>query len=161
MANYAFVDENNIVVDIITGRDENDLPNGISSWEEHYGEIHGLRCLRYSANTHGNVHVHGKDPFRYNPAIVGGVYDEQRDAFIAPQPAPECSGPPWVLNQDTLCWEEQVPKPNDGYGYRWDSVVDIWFRVGPSEPVPDTTKNWAYEPENNGWVEIPSWENAV
>lgn len=161
MANYAFLDENNIVVDVITGRDEDDLEEGIQNWEDHYGELRGMRCLRYSANTHGNVHAYGKQPFRYNPATIGGRYDDERDAFIYPEPTNSCSGPPLYLNEETLTWEPSEPFPLDGHAYRWDDLVGIWFRVGPDQPVPDATKNWAYEPENLGWVEIPSWDDAV
>lgn len=161
MANYAFVDENNIVVDVITGRDEDDLPEGISSWEEHYGELREMRCLRYSANTHGNVHAHGKKPFRYNPAAIGGRYDPERDAFIEPAPPSQCSGPDWVLNHHTLSWEEDPPRPTDGFCYRWDDVVGIWFRVGPDDPVPDTTKNWAWDLDTNEWIETPVFNEST
>ena len=56
MAHYAFINEDNIVVDVISGRNENDLADGITSWEDYYGEVFGLRCLRTSYNTMGNVH---------------------------------------------------------------------------------------------------------
>lgn len=152
MANYAFIDENNVVVDLITGRDEDDLPEGITSWEEHYGEIRGMRCVRYSINTHGNVHTHGKQPFRYNPAIIGGTYDEERDGFIEPYPHVH-AGRTFSLDEETLRWEEDYPKPNDGYCYKWDKDVLVWARYGPDEPVPDKNKNWVHETESGGWVE--------
>ena len=40
MAHYAFLDDNNVVILVIVGRDENDLPDGITSWEDYYGERH-------------------------------------------------------------------------------------------------------------------------
>ena len=152
MANYAFIDDNNVVVDLITGRDEDDLVEGITSWEEHYGEIRGMRCLRFSMNTYGNVHINGKEPFRYNPAMIGGVYDEERDAFITPKP-PEYHGRTVTLNPETLAWDEDQPWPDDGYCYKWDHEVRVWYKAGPDTPVPDTTKNWVHETESGGWVE--------
>lgn len=39
MAHYAFLDNNNVVTEVITGRDEDDLAEGIASWEEHYSSF--------------------------------------------------------------------------------------------------------------------------
>jgi hypothetical protein len=70
MAHYAYLDENNIVTNVIVGRDEDDLIEGVTSWEEYYG------ALRTSYN--------GK--IRYNYAGIGYTYDPIDDAFIAPIP---------------------------------------------------------------------------
>ena len=62
MAHYAFINENNKVTEVITGKNENDtedLPNGFDSWEEWYGDFRGQTCKRTSYNTHGNVHTGG------------------------------------------------------------------------------------------------------
>ena len=59
MANYAFLDENNIVVKVLSGIDEDDLdtlPEGFSSWEEWYGNLHGMTCKRTSVNTRFGKH---------------------------------------------------------------------------------------------------------
>ena len=109
MAHYAFLDENNIVVEVITGRDENDLPQGIVSWEAHYGEVRGMTCLRTSYNTHyvyeyeyddsdppktisstiiGSAHSEGGVPFRGTYAGIGYIYDAVTDTFTPP-PTPE------------------------------------------------------------------------
>ena len=99
MAHYAFIDENNIVVEVITGRNENEVVDGISDWEKHYEEFRaGLTCKRTSY--HGNI--------RKNYAGIGMTYDPIRDAFIAPKPVIE--GKEFVLNEDTCVWEE-VPAP--------------------------------------------------
>ena len=58
MAHYALLDENNVVTQVITGIDEdqNDtLPDGFSSWEEWYGNYHGVTCKRTSYNTYSNA----------------------------------------------------------------------------------------------------------
>lgn len=85
MAHYAFVDESNIVVEVIPGRDEGE---GGIDWEQHYGEIRGLRCLRTSYNTVSGVHRNGGTPYRGTYAGVGFRYDEDRDEFIPPSATP-------------------------------------------------------------------------
>lgn len=105
MAHYAFLDDNNIVTEVITGRDEDDLVEGVTSWEEYYGAFRGQRCLQTSYNTQGGQHLNGGTPFRGNYAGIGFYYDEDLDAFIQPKPGvtPEISD--WVLNEETFTWE--------------------------------------------------------
>jgi hypothetical protein len=86
MAHYAYIDENNIVTGVIVGRDENDLIEGVTSWEEYYGAI------RTSYNS----------KIRYNYAGVGFTYDPIDDAFIAPMPL--CGHEELLLN-DLKRWE--------------------------------------------------------
>jgi hypothetical protein len=76
MAHYAFLDENNIVTEVITGRNEWEVIDGISDWEAAYGAIRNMVCKRTSYN--GNI--------RKNYAGIGYTYDSVRDAFIAPEP---------------------------------------------------------------------------
>jgi hypothetical protein len=75
MAHYAFLDENNIVTEVITGIDETELIEGLDT-ETWYGNFRGQVCKRTSYN--GNI--------RYNYAGVGYKYDFVRDAFVAPEP---------------------------------------------------------------------------
>jgi hypothetical protein len=75
MAHYAFIDENNIVTEVITGIDETELIEGLDT-ETWYGNFRGQTCKRTSY--HGNI--------RKNYAAIGDTYDELRDAFIAPEP---------------------------------------------------------------------------
>lgn len=92
MAHYAFLDENNIVTEVITGRDEWEEVEGITDWEKAYGEYRGQTCKRTSYN--------GK--IRYNYAGIGYTYDPIDDAFIAPMP--ECGHGSLLLN-DLKRWE--------------------------------------------------------
>ena len=92
MAHYAFLDENNIVTEVIVGRHEYEVVDGISDWETHYGEFRGQVCKRTSYN--GN--------YRKNYAGIGYTYDSERDAFISPKS--NCH-PEQVLNEDTCVWE--------------------------------------------------------
>ena len=126
MAHYAFIDENNIVTEMIVGRDENDtdaLPDGFDSWEAYYGNIHGETCLRTSYNTQVNQHPNGT-PFRGNYAGIGYRYDDTLDAFIPPQPYPS-----WVLNETTCLWDAPVAYPDDGLLYNWDEASQSWQEV--------------------------------
>ena len=91
MAHYAFLDENNIVTEVITGRDEDEVVDGITDWEQAYSEVRGQVCKRTSYN--GNI--------RYNFAGIGFTYDSIDDAFIAPAP---CKHSDLILN-DKKRWE--------------------------------------------------------
>jgi hypothetical protein len=91
MAHYAFLDENNIVTEVIVGRDEWEVVDGITDWEQAYSEIRGQVCKRTSYN--GNI--------RYNYAGIGYTYDPIDDAFI---PAVPCDHPELTLN-DKKNWE--------------------------------------------------------
>jgi hypothetical protein len=75
MAHYAFLDDNNIVTEVIVGIDETELIEGLDT-ETWYGNFRGQISKRTSYN--GN--------YRKNYAGVGYTYDETRDAFIAPEP---------------------------------------------------------------------------
>jgi hypothetical protein len=118
MAHYAFLDENNIVTEVIVGIDEGEQD---TDWEQHYGTFRGQPCKRTSYNTSGGVHSGGGTPFRKNYAGIGFAYDAARDAFIPPQPYAS-----WVLNDDTCLWEAPVPYPEDGERYAWDEDQQQW-----------------------------------
>ena len=90
MAHYAFLDDSNIVTEVIVGIDETELIEGKSP-EDWYGEFRGQRCIRTSYN--------GK--IRYNYAGIGHTYDSIDDAFIAPSP---CKHDELLLN-DKKQWE--------------------------------------------------------
>ena len=73
MAHYAFLNDDNIVTEVIVGRNEWEVVDGISDWEAHYGEIRGQRCLRTSYN--GNI--------RGTYAGIGYYYNEEKDIFVS------------------------------------------------------------------------------
>jgi hypothetical protein len=124
MAHYAFLNEENIVTEVIAGRNENDLVENIISWEDYYGSLRGQRCLRTSYNTYGGVHINGGTPFRGNFAGMGMIYDEDLDAFIDPQPFPS-----WSLNESTYTWEPPVPRPAMPPINYWDESLGSWVEV--------------------------------
>ena len=120
MAHYAYINEG-VVTQVIVGRDENDVVDGISDWEAYYGKLHGQICLRTSYNTRAGRHRLGSEPFRFNYAGIGFTYDEGRDAFIPPKPFES-----WVLDEETCLWAAPVPYPNDGQDYTWDETAGEW-----------------------------------
>ena len=116
MAHYAFLDENNQVVEVIVGIDENDtseLPEGFSSWEEWYGDFKGMTCKRTSYNTIDGEHKLGATPFRGTYAGIGGFYDEAADKFYRKQPYPS-----WTLDSD-LEWQPPIAEPADSDTVQW------------------------------------------
>lgn len=106
MAHYAFINEENIVTQVITGKDEGEM--GID-WEEYYGNFHGQVCKRTSYNTKGGEHILGGTPYRKNYAGIGFTYDAARDAFIPPKPDGN-----YILNEDTCLWEEIIDETVGG-----------------------------------------------
>ena len=121
MAHYAFLNMQNIVTEVIVGKDETDGP---INWEIHYGNIREQVCKRTSYNTSGGVHSEGGVPFRKNYAGIGYSYDEVRDAFIPPKPFDS-----WTLNEDTCLWQSPIPQPNDDNTYDWNEETQQWDLV--------------------------------
>ena len=93
MAHYAFLNEDNIVTEVITGIDETELIEGLDT-ETWYGNFRGQKCVRTSYN--GNI--------RYNYAGIGYTYDLEADAFISPKP--KCGHKELFLN-DKFKWNCQ------------------------------------------------------
>jgi hypothetical protein len=83
--------------------------------------IFGHGWVQTSYNTHGGQHPEGR-PLRKNYAGIGYTYDEQRDAFIPPQPYPS-----WTLVEDTCQWTAPVLYPADGKMYNWDEATLSWI----------------------------------
>ena len=118
MAHYAFLDQNNIVTEVIVGKNENEDDK---NWELQYGAFRNQLCKRTSYNTRGGVHSNGGTPYRKNYAGIGYKFDEQRDAFIPPKPYDS-----WILDEDTCLWNSPVPYPNDENLYDWDEDSRSW-----------------------------------
>ena len=107
MAHYAFLNENNIVTEVIVGIDETELIDGIAP-EIWYGNLRNQICKRTSYN--GNI--------RKQYAGIGYKYDSVFDVFIAPQPFPS-----WLLDEN-FDWQPPKSKPN-GY-YFWNEELGDW-----------------------------------
>jgi hypothetical protein len=129
MAHYAFIDSNNIVVEVIVGVDEDEIVDGITDWEKFYeSQRPGLRCLRTSYNTISGQHIHGGVPFRGNYAGIGFFYDDELDAFIPPKPFDS-----WILNTETFDWYPPIERPEDDNAYLWDETTVSWILYSGDE----------------------------
>jgi hypothetical protein len=112
MAHYAFLDENNIVTEVITGKDETELIDGLTP-EVWYGNFRGQICVRTSYN--GNI--------RKQYAGIGYTYNENADVFVAPQPFAS-----WSLDSN-YDWQAPIERPADGKDYLWDEDEQDWVEL--------------------------------
>ncbi len=122
MSHYAQLDENNVVVFVIHAK-SNDK-------EDEFTESTGDVYRQTSYNTYGGVHYTDGEPsadqskaLRFNYAGIGYTYDENRDAFIPPQPYAS-----WVLDEDTCLWVAPIAYPAEGV-HVWDEQAGDWVEV--------------------------------
>jgi len=121
MAHYALIDSNNIVVNLITGVDEDvtqvdtdgTIVGGSSeAWEQFYSDLswfHGLTCKRTSFNNR----------IRKQFAQIGYVYYPEDDVFLQPKPFPS-----WVLDENHD-WQSPIPMPTEGL-WVWNESLKLW-----------------------------------
>jgi len=109
MAHYAFLDDNNVVTEVITGIHETETIEGLDT-ETWYANFRSQVCKRTSYN--GNI--------RKNYAGIGYTYDATRDAFIAPKPFNS-----WVLDEATCRLQAPTPRPIDGL-WSWNEETLTW-----------------------------------
>lgn len=116
MAHFAEIDDNSIVLRVVVVPDE----------QEHRGQEFlandlGLGGKWIQTSYNGNI--------RKKYAGVGDTFDEQRNAFIAPQPFPS-----WTLDEESALWMAPVLKPQDGKMYYWDEQSISWTEeIPPAE----------------------------
>ena len=115
MAHFAKINDNNFVVQIIvvSNADAPDPFPGSEALGQQFIAGLGLGGIWKQTSYNGT--------FRKNYASIGCVWDEQRDAFIPPQPFPS-----WVLDEETCNWVAPVPYPDDGEQYWWDEGAASW-----------------------------------
>jgi hypothetical protein len=111
MAHYAFLDNNNIVTEVIVGINESELIEGLDT-ETWYGNFRGQVCKRTSYNNN----------IRKQYASIGYTYDPVADVFVAPQPFPS-----WSLdaNHD---WQPPTPMPTEGR-WSWNEETLSWDEI--------------------------------
>lgn len=124
MGHYAKLDENNIVIQVNVVEEDY-----FSSNPDRYTGT----WVKTSYNTRGGVHYNPEtnEPsadqskaLRKNYAGIGYVYDQELDAFYAPQPYPS-----WTLDEETCFWESPTPYPTDGKLYTWNEETTSWTEV--------------------------------
>ena len=133
MAHYCQLDENNVVTQVIvvansdiTDANGNEVEEiGIAFCKKLLGEDTNWKQTSYNSN------------IRVRYAGIGYSYNEELDAFIAPQPFPS-----WTLNTETTDWISPVgPAPElteaevtAGSSYVWNEETGAWDLTTP-EPV--------------------------
>lgn len=115
MAHWAELDENNVVIRVTVG-DNND-PNGDEGYKWLLDNLGG-KWVKTSYNS----------TIRKNYAGIGYTYDEKRDAFISPKPFES-----WILNEETCKWEAPIPYPTDSFLYEWNEKTQVWDIVNFSK----------------------------
>lgn len=113
MAHYAFLDDNNIVTEVITGKDETETIDDLAP-EKWYGNFRGQKCVRTSYNHR----------IRKQYAGIGYSYNKTADVFVAPQPFAS-----WSLDSN-YDWQAPIAYPADGEFYSWDESNQVWVLVG-------------------------------
>lgn len=110
MSHWAELDENNIVIRVLVG-DNND-PNGDEGYQ---WLIDNLGGTWVKASYNGTI--------RKNYPNAGFYYDNVLDGFIAPKMFES-----WILNTETCRWEPPIAYPSSGYWY-WDEETLSWFEA--------------------------------
>jgi hypothetical protein len=124
MSHFAKLNENNIVIFVTVGRQEDD------GKEAELSARTGDTYKQTSYNTIGGVYLdpETREPaadqskaFRKNFAGLGYTYDAERDAFIPPKPFDS-----WLLDEETCNWIAPVAYPTDGFTYTWNEAEIDW-----------------------------------
>ena len=119
MAHYAFLDNNNIVTEVIVGINETELIEDLDT-ETWYGKFRNQKCIRTSYS--GSI--------RKRFAGIGYFYDEVRDVFIEPKPYLS-----WILNEETLTWDPPTTCPENlskEEFYVWNEETRSWDLFNPN-----------------------------
>ncbi|NBT97541.1 MAG: hypothetical protein EBT43_06980 [Methylocystaceae bacterium] len=110
MAHYAWLDENNVVVNVTVGVDESELIDGLDT-ETFYSQATGHKIKRTSYNSR----------IRGTYAGVGYTYNQDEDIFVAPKPYPS-----WI--REGSFWSSPIPKPQGLY-WSWDEDTLSWIEI--------------------------------
>jgi hypothetical protein len=115
MAHFAKLDQENNVLSVHVVNNEVIRVDGIESEQagiDFLTSLHGHSLWKQTSYN---------KQFRSNYAIVGGVYDYARDAFLDPKPYPS-----WVLNEETMNWQAPTDRPDDQNTYNWSETTQSW-----------------------------------
>lgn len=115
MAHWAKLDENNTVVAVTVGSND-DADEGYQWLVDNIGG----RWLKTSFNTIENKHLLGGTPFRGNYAGIGFTYHEDLDIFMPPKEYPS-----WIIDTTNYTWVPPIPRPDSGL-WIWDEPTVSW-----------------------------------
>ena len=132
MSHWAEVDENNIVLRVLVG--DNDDPNGDEGYQWLIDNLGGTWLkASYTAHFGKKTHPTTNQPlvpeepgFRKNYPGIGYSYDPERDAFIQPKPV---DLPSWILSEEHYTWVPPIEIPQDGNKYNWNEETVSWDLV--------------------------------
>jgi len=110
MSHWAELDENNVVVQVVVG--DNDDPNGDEGYQWLLDNLGG-RWVQTSYNAN----------FRHKYAGIGDTYNEELDIFHVSQPFPS-----WTFNETTYQWDPPTPRPpeTDTHWFKWNEETQGW-----------------------------------
>jgi hypothetical protein len=117
MAHWAELDENNVVIRVLVG--DNDDPNGDEGYQWLIDNLGG-RWVKTSYNTFRGKHLSGGTPFRGNYAGNGYVYDENLDAFLPPKEFDS-----WIVDEENFDMVPPIPRPDSGI-WLWNQEIGAW-----------------------------------
>lgn len=131
MAHYAVLDENNVVIEVLTGIDEDnleELPEGFTTWEEFYSSVRDNKTvIRTSYNTRAGIHYQPntdipsesqEKALRGNYAGVDYHYLPEEDVFLPPKRYDY-----FVPDLVNYVWKPPVDFPTDGNNYWWNDEL--------------------------------------
>ena len=121
MAHFAEINEDGIVLRVIVVANKDTA----TSTGEEVESIGVEFCKKFLGGIWKQTSYNNN--IRYNYAGIGYRYDEDKDAFITPQPFPS-----WQLDED-MRWEAPVEMPTDGGFYRWDEENLEWVNEESAE----------------------------
>lgn len=121
MAHFAQINENGIVTQVIVVSND-DCGGGDYPESDPIGAAfcHNLLGGTWKQTSYNNN-------FRGRYAGIGYTFNEELDAFVAPQPYPS-----WTLNEETADWEAPVARPEEG-SWTWDEANQEWDEVTSPE----------------------------
>lgn len=121
MANWAQIDQNNRVVNVVF-KENDGIDDGYLSLLDEFGGT--WIQTSYTSIAGCRTYPGGGEGFRKNFAQLGYTYDATRNAFIPPK-----TFDTWVLNEDTCHWDPPYQHPADGKSYFWDDKENLWKEV--------------------------------
>lgn len=117
MAHFAQIDSDNVVTQVIVVSNDDcgggDYPESDAVGAAFCANLLGGTWKQTSYNNN----------FRVRYAGIGYTFNEELDAFIAPQPFPS-----WTLNEETADWEAPTPRPSEGV-WSWNEANQEWEEV--------------------------------
>ena len=145
MAHFAELNLNNVVIRIVVACNQ-DIANNGGELSEQAAE-HFKTVCPFSENGVKWIQTSYNNNFRKQYAVIGGIYDVNKDKFIAPQPFAS-----WSLDSNDD-WQAPIAYPtittygnNVSYLIYWDEAGQRW--IGKD----DQNNEFSWIPLSSSWV---------